>query len=324
MKAVRANRFGGPEVLAWEEVPDPVAADDEVLIRVQAIGVNYSDIMRRQGIYPSGHRPPYIPGFEVAGIIEQTGENAVGFAAGDRVMTCAADGAYAELTTAPARFVMPVPDGFSNEEAAAFPAAFLTAYHVLHTCAKLDRMETVLIHAAAGGVGSAAVQLAKAIGARVFATTSSDKKYELVKLLGADEVINYAKCDFAEEVRRRNSGRGVDVVLESVGGDVLVKSLSCVEPLGRVVICGMSSGEHRPIDSLSLLFSNIGVIGFHIFKLMESRPEVVERAEKELLELVKEGQIRPVVGHTFKLTEAGKAHRLLASRESLGKLVLLP
>ncbi|HLC20663.1 MAG TPA: NADPH:quinone oxidoreductase family protein [Candidatus Methylomirabilis sp.] len=225
MKAIRVHEPGGPEALQYEEAPDPRPEPGEVLIRVEAAGINFADTLARKGLYPTSTPPPFIPGFEVAGTVIEVGAGVKEITRGERVTGFAPKGGYAELAVMPAASAIPVPEPMTFEEAAAFPIVFLTAYHALKSFGRLRQGESVLIHAAGGGVGTAAVQLAKVWGARVFATAGSDEKLSGVKGLGADEVLNYRTADFAEAVRRWTGGRGVDIILESVGGEVFEKSL---------------------------------------------------------------------------------------------------
>ena len=328
MKAIQIRELGDDADLHLTEVAEPRPKDDEVLVEVKAVGVNYADLQMRRGRY-GGRRPlPYVPGFEAAGVVLQPGRGVTEWLPGRRVMgtvlreTC---GCYAERAVMPAWLLLPMPEHFSFAEGAAFPEVFPTAYLALQVFGHVTKGESVLIHAAAGGVGTAAVQVAKAAGAQVFATASSDEKLRRVKELGADVLINYATQDFVEEVKKKTEGRGVDLVLESVGGEVFEKSLKCLRPTGRLVVYGTSSGqEPSPIKLLDLRQQSISVSGFSFGALSVVRPDVVRQAMQGVTELLRQRKIRPVVGHTFPLAEARAAHNLLGSRGNFGKVVLIP
>ena len=328
MKAIQIRELNDDADLLLAEVAEPRPKDDEVLVEVKAVGVNYVDLLMRRGRY-GGRRPlPYVPGFEAAGVVLQPGRGVTEWLPGRRVMgtvlreTC---GCYAEKAVLPAWLLLPMPEHFSFEEGAAFPEVFITAYLALQVFGRVTKGENVLIHAAAGGVGTAAVQVAKAAGAQVFATASSDEKLRRVKELGADVLINYATQDFVEEIKKKTEGRGVDLVLESVGGEVFEKSLKCLHPTGRLVVYGTSGGqEPSPIQALDLRQQSISVGGFSFGSLSVVRPDVVRQAMQGVTELLRQKKIRPVVGHTFPLAEARAAHNLLGSRGSFGKVVLIP
>ncbi|HET7876079.1 MAG TPA: NADPH:quinone oxidoreductase family protein [Methylomirabilota bacterium] len=323
MKAVRFHQFGGPEMLKWEEVPDPEVRPRDVLIKVEAAGVNFADLMRRQGKYTTRDAFPAMLGTEAAGTVVTVGADVREFKAGDRVVCRAPRGCQAELVATPAVTVNRLPEGCSFVEAAAVPVAFLTAYHMLKTLAPLRVGETVLVHAAASGVGTAAVQLARLWGAKVFATASSDEKLALARSLGADECINYAKEDFLVEVLARTANRGVDRVLECVGGDVLIKSVKATAPGGRVMIYGRASGSLPLLDPNDFFPRNLHIMGVHI-GMPPWTAEQHREALEECLGLVGAGKVKPVISATFKLSEVARAHEYLAARKTMGKVVLVP
>lgn len=322
MKAVQVVQFGGPELLRYDDVPKPVPAANEVLIQVEAASVNYADTMQRRGVYPGGPQPPYIPGLEVAGRVAQLGASVGNVEVGQRVMTLTGRGGYAEFVSVPAHMLMPAPEQFTAEEAAAFPIVFLTAYFALKRYGRLQAGESVLIQAAGGGVGTAAVQLAKQMGARVFACAGSDEKLERVRALGADEVINYKTNDFAEVVKHLTGGRGVDLVLETVGGEVFEKSMTILAPFGRLVTYGAAGGQLGSVNARGLIMNNATVTGVNL-NLIARTPEMGP-AMCELFGMIQGTSIRPIIGHTFPLSQAAEAHRLIESRESFGKIVLKP
>jgi len=314
MKAITVEEFGEPEVLKVADVEIPQPGADSVLIKVEAAGVNFADTRMRAGSYPGGPAPTFIPGFEIAGTI------ASGPRQGERVMALCWSGGYAEYAVAQESNVFPIPQGLSSIEAAGFLVNSLTAYYALWM-ADVKPDERVLIHAAGGGVGTMAVQLAKAMGAEIFATAGSDEKLQKVKALGAEHLINYTTHDFAEEVRRFTGNEGVDIVLETVGGDVFDRSLELLRPLGRMVVYGFAGGDVRSVSAATLLSGNISVHGLYLGALV-SDPELLKMAMDELAEYVKRKKLKPVIGEQYALNEAAEAHRALQSRGSYGKLIL--
>lgn len=323
MKAVQVTKFGGPEVLGYVDVPDPSPSEGQALIQVEAIGVNFADLKAREGGHISAAPPPFIPGLEAAGTVLAVGGKVGRVAPGDRVVAFPA-GAYAERVVAPEALTYPLPPAVPFGAAAACLLVFNTAYHALKTQGRLAAGDSVMVHAAGGGVGTAAVQLAKLWGARVFACAGSDEKLARVKALGADETINYVTQDLAEEVKRRTDGKGVNLVLDSVGGEVFAKSLQALGLLGRVVIFGNSSGRPRTVDETALQGMSKTVAGLSLGGIRARRPEFVRSGCEELLRLLAEGKIQPVIGRRLPLREAAEAHRFLASRASFGKILLTP
>jgi NADPH2:quinone reductase len=323
VKAVRYHGFGGPEVLVYEEVPDPEVGPGDVLIRVGAAGVNFSDVMRRAGTYNPNLPLPHHEGVEAAGTVLRVGAEVRGPKPGDRVMTMLGQRCQAELVVAPESLVYPIPPGYSFEAAAALPLASLTAYHLLKTGAALQPGESVLIHAAASGVGTLAVQLAKHWGARVFATASTDAKLEAVRALGADETINYARESFVTEVLARTENRGVDVVLECVGGEVLALSAKALVPGGRLVIYGRASGEPGSLGGDVILTRNLSVLGLHLGR-RPWRPDMHAEAFIEIIKLVAAGRLKPLVDRAFPMADVAQAHAHLAGRRPIGKVLLVP
>ncbi len=321
MKAVRFHRFGGPEVLVWEEVPEPAVGPRDVLIRVAAAGVNFSDLMRRAGVYNPKLRLPHAEGVEAAGTVERVGAEVEGPRPGDRVMAMPFGGCQAELVVAPESLVYPIPPGLGMEQAAALPLASLTAYHLLRTGAAIRPGESVLIHAAASSVGILAVQLAKIFGARVFATASTDAKLEAVRALGADETINYAREDFVTAVLARTDDQGVDAVLDCVGGEVLARSAEALAPGGRLLVYGRASGQPGTLSGDVILLRNLSVLGLHLGR-RPWRPDMHGEAFLEILKLVTAGRLRVLVDRTFPMSEVAAAHAYLHARRAIGKVVL--
>ncbi len=323
MKAIEVRAYGDSDQLESVEREQPDPDPGEVRIAVEAAGINFADIMQRRGLYPGGPEPTYVPGMEVAGTIDATGEG-VGLSEGDRVVGMIGGGGYAEYATANAQMLLAIPDGMSFEAAAGFPVQFLTAHSCLFGWGGLEEGESVLIQAAAGGVGTAAVQLASRAGATVFGTASTDAKLELTADLGCDHPIQYTETDFREIVDAETDGRGVDLVLESVGGDVFDRSLDALAHFGRLVTYGVASGEPATAQNQRLLFENKSVIGFHLGKASRHDPNRIMQAIPDLTQGLTEGELEVIVGETFPLEEAGAAHRYIEDRRSTGKVVLLP
>ena len=322
MKAVVFEKIGGPEVLKIAEIPKPEVKPGMVLIKVRAAGINFADTLFRRGQYMMQPTFPDTPGLEAAGVIEAVGDGVTNLKPGQRVAAMGSK-MYAEYALAPATQVVPIPDSMNFEEGAAFPIQVLTAWHMLHTSHKTERGQTVLVHSAAGGVGVVAVQIAKAAGARVIGTVSSDSKVGLVKEHGADEVINYATHDFAEETNRLTGGRGVDLILDAVGATTMEKGLTCLAPFGHLILYGRAGGPPEPLNLFRLFERSVKVSGFTLYAVAPV-PEVMRRGIEESLRLIAEKKVRIVIGKTLPLAQAAEAHRFMESRQSIGKLLLIP
>jgi NADPH:quinone reductase len=305
LKAVLLREPGGPEQLELTDLPDPEPGDGQVLLRIRAAGVNFADVLVRQGRYPQAPALPTVLGREVAGEVD-----------GRRVMSAsgAESGAYAELTVADEDWLVPMPESASFEEGASFLTTFLTAWIPLKR-AGVGPGDTVVVHAAAGGVGSAGVQLAKHLGATVVATASSSEKRRVALDLGADEAYSYD--EFVGRVK-------ADLVLDAVGGDVFKHSIGVLNPLGTIVGIGFADGWWEPLDTALMVGRNLALQGFYLGGLMKLRPDVVQEATRELVALWEAGTIKPLVGATFPLAQAPEAHRLIERRKSIGKVVLVP
>ena len=305
MRAVLLRETGGPEQLELVEVDRPEPADGQVLVRVRAAGINFLDVLVRQGRYPQAPPLPTVLGSEVAGEVD-----------GRRVMALprAAGGGYAEWVVVDESLLVPLPDGRSFEEGASFLLTFLTAWIPLTRQLPSVEGRTVLVHAGAGGVGTAAIQVARHLGARVLATASTEEKRRVARELGAEEVYGY---DELEGVR-------ADVVLDPVGGDVFSRSIGLLEPMGTVVAIGFAGGWWEPLDPAPLVGRNLGVVGFYLGRLMRHRPELVREAIAEVVGLWESDSVRPLVGATFPLDDVAAAHRLVEERRSVGKVVLVP
>ncbi|WP_045523855.1 quinone oxidoreductase family protein [Neobacillus niacini] len=324
MKAVRLQEYGGPEVLEIVEIDRPVPTGREVLIEIKAIGVNYADTARREGQYVVKTPLPFIPGAEIAGVVAAVGEKVTSVNPGMRVVTLIESGGYSEFALADERALIPLPEQLDFQNAVALPLQGLSAYHVLTTMGRMEKGETVLVHAAAGGVGTLAVQLAKLFGAgKVIATASSAEKLELARQMGADVLVNYTESNWVEQVLEATGGKGVDVALEMVGGDVFNKTLKCLAAFGRLVVFGAASGEQSRMYPSSLMARNQSVMGFFLPQIMR-RHELLQPSLVKLLTYLGEGKLKLTIGGVFPLEEAADVHRLLQSRKTTGKLILEP
>lgn len=321
MKAVRIEQFGGVEVLQWTDTEAPTPRPGQVLIKVDAAGVNYADIMRRQGNYPGPDLPATL-GLEAAGTIAQLGEGVTGLAVGQRVMGMGPQG-QAEYVAINANYVFPYPESVDPVQAGGMPIVFLTAYHLLKTRGQLQAGDTVLIQAGASGVGTVAIQLAKAWGARVITTASTTEKLDLARSLGADETINYAAQDFEEEVRQLTDGNGVELLLECVGGPTLEKSLRCVASYGKLISYGNASGTAATLPAAEIFAANRTVIGFSMGRSPMGRLDH-RAAMAEIFDLLADGRLRLVVDRVLPMAQVAAAQQHLSNRGSQGKVILTP
>ncbi len=324
MKIVQFAEYGGPEVLQVKEAERPLPSGRQVVIEAEAIGVNYADTARREGRYVVPTPLPFVPGTEVAGIVREVGPDVEAIRPGQRVVALIESGGYAEFVAVDERAVVPLPDGLDVRRAAALPVQGLSAYHILTTMGRLEEGETVLVHAAAGGVGTLAVQLAKWFGAKtVIATASTEEKRALAARLGADVTIDYTKDGWAAEVMEATDGRGVDVALEMAGGDVFHQTLDCLAPFGRLVVYGAASGEMTRLNPVRLMAKNWSVVGFFLPQVMRKRA-LYERSLRDLLAWVRDGSLELTIGGVYPLERAAEVHRLLQGRKTSGKLLLVP
>jgi NADPH2:quinone reductase len=315
MRAIQITEFGGPDVLKLAELPKPEPADGEVLIEVSRAGLNFADTHQRTNSYLAKAELPLVPGTEVAGIRTDTGE---------RVVALTGNGGYAEYATALASLTFPIPDGVDDATALALLLQGLTAWHLYRTCGRVAAGETVVVHAAAGGVGSLAVQLGKPLGAgRVIATASTEEKRALALELGADVAIDAAPEQMTERLIEANRGKPVDVVFEMAGGEVFEQSLRALAPLGRIVAYGIASGQQNEVSTGHLMRRSRAVIGFWLMHLL-GRPEMIDDALSDLFARAARGELKAVVGATYPLGEAGQAQRDLEERRTTGKLLLDP
>ena len=323
MKAIVCEAYGGPEVLAWREVPDPPPpGPGEVLLRLLARGVQYVDVLMAAGTYQFRPEPPFIPGSEAAGEVLAVGPGVTRFHPGDQVMSRHRLGAFAERAVVPESACESVPAGLSLEQAGVFRAAHATAYHALLQRGRLASGEWVLIHGAAGGIGIAAIQVAKLMGARVIATAGTEAKRAACLEEGADHAIPYAG-GFLDAVKALNGGRGVDIVYDPIGAGVTEDSLRCLAWGGRLLILGFLGGGPANIRSNYLLIKGIEAIGVRIGGLQEANPALAEANARDLARLAGEGKLRPRISHRFPLERAADALRAVMAREVIGKAVLV-
>lgn len=338
MLAAVADRYGGPEVLTIRNVPIPEPGRGQVLVGVHAIGLNFADIIGRWGVYPGTPKPPFIPGIEFSGTIAARGSEATRFAEGERVMGYSRVGSHAEYVAVDERMVGRIPPAVSFETAAAFPVASMTAFHGFCTLGNLRRGENVLIHAAAGGVGTASIQLARHLGATIFGTAGTEEKVKLAEEQGADVVINYRKENFAAVVRRAVGPSGVDLVFDSVGGPVFRRSWSLLSGMGRYILFGLSSvsgpGGLNKCRALSvyarmgvllpgsLISSNRTIVGFNIGTLT-GKDQYMADAGSAIVDLFNRQVFRPVIGHQFPFDQIATAHTELQAGRTKGKVVVV-
>ena len=322
MKAIRVHQTGGPEVLQYEEVEVPKPGPNQALVKIEAIGVNFIDIYFRMGLYKA--ELPFTNGQEAAGTVTEVGSGLSSLKPGDRVAYTGVLGSYAEYAAVAADRLVKLPDGINSRTAAAIMLQGMTVHYLTHSTFALQPGHTVLLHAAAGGIGLTLVQVAKLRGARVIGTCSTEEKAKLARQAGADEIILYTEKDFVAEVKRLTDGRGVDVVYDSVGKTTWEGSLNCLRPRGMMVFFGNASGPVPAIEPLMLtskgsLFMTRPSLGHYI-----ATREELEQRSGDLFAWIKSGQLKVHVGEVFPLAQAGEAQTRLASRATTGKVLLLP
>lgn len=326
MKAVEITAFGAPEVLRLGERSVPVPGCAELLIRVTASGVNRPDVLQRMGHYPVPPGASDIPGLEVAGVIEQgaaDGLAAAGFKLGDRVCALVAGGGYAEYCVAPIGQCLPVPKGLSDIEAASLPETFFTVWSNVFERAHLKPGETLLVQGGSSGIGVTAIQLAKALGARVIATAGTDAKCEACRALGADHAINYRTHDFQDEVKRLTGGQGVNVILDMVAGSYVAKEVECLSEDGRLVIIAVQGGVKSEINAGLVLRRRLTITGSTLRpRSVEFKQAIAQACRNKVWPLLESGAIKPVIHSTFAASDAAQAHALMESNQHIGKIVL--
>jgi NADPH2:quinone reductase len=327
MKAIAISRLGGPEVLEVRDVADPVPSAGQELVQVEAGGVNFADLMTMQGGYPGTPKPPFVAGREFCGLRERDGA---------RVMGYAQWGAFAERVAARPELLWPLPEGWTTEEGAAFPVNYFTAYFAFWKAGfivepkpepkpepqpTVGAAQRVLIHAVAGGVGTAAVQIGKLLGVEMFGTSSSDEKLERVKELGLQHGINYKQRDYEEAIKDLTHGEGVDAVFEMLGGEHTAKSVRCLRDFGRVIVYGNATGRKPELDTRLLYAKGASVHGLWLTYLSAKR-DLMSQAWKQLSYWIAHGHLRPVIGHVLPLERAAEAYRLLSEGKNFGKVIL--
>ena len=339
MRAIWIMKTGGPEALVVRETPDPEPGPGQVRVRVHAAGLNFAEVMARQGLYPDAPKPPCIVGYEVAGVVDALGPGAVGPPTGRRVMALVRFGGHADTVCAPAEQVLEIPDEMSFEEAAALPVNYLTAYHMLFRVANLRPAERVLVHMAAGGVGIAVLQLCATVDRVTTFGTASAAKHEALRAEGCTHPIDYRSVDYVREVRRLTGGEGVDIVLDALGGRDWKKGMGLLRPPGRLVAYGFANlvaGKRRSpvtlarqalgvpvLTPLGLMNRNRSISGVNIGHLW-GRAAMLREELEALLGLWRAGQIKPRIDALFPFSSAAQAHQRISERRNIGKVVLVP
>ena len=314
MKAIYITEFGGPEVMKYLDLPEPVPAGSQVLLEVSAIGINYADTHQTENSYLSTQKLPLIPGMEVVGKMPD----------GSRVLALAATGGYCQKTLVHPKTVIPLPDKVSDGQALAMMVQGSTAHMILKKMGQIKAGESVVIHAGAGGVGSVAIQLAKLWGAFVIAVTSSDEKKKLCMELGADVVVDAGEADLAQALIKANNGKGVDLILEMVGGTTFDQSLDALAAFGRIVFYGMASRKApKTLHPGALMPKSQSVIGFWLVNALADK-ELMAEVFMDLFGMIISGKLKPVIGSTYPLSKAADAHRDMLARKTVGKIVLDP
>ena len=325
MTAIEITSFGDPQVLKPVERPKPEPRPGEIVVRIRAAGVARADVMQREGKYPPPAGAPDIPGLDVAGTVDSIGVNITRFLAGDRVCAILAGGGYAEFCAVPELQTLPIPEGWNEIEAATLPENLFTVYDNLITRAGLKAGETALVHGGTSGIGSMALMLATAWGAKSIATAGSQQKCEACLAFGAQHAINYRESDFVAEVKRLTEGRGVDVVFDMVGGPYLARNIEALATEGRITIVATQGGRAAELDLSKLMMKRGRVMGSTMrARTPEQKGQVAERLKREVWPLLPAKKtIRPVIDSTFPLAEAWRAHERMQSGEHIGKIVLV-
>lgn len=325
MKTWFINEIGEPsDVMKLQRVPIPELSSGEVLVEMKAAALNFFDILQCQGKYQEKHEMPFTPGAEIAGIVaETTGDT---FSKGQRVLATPLlpNGGLAEWVTVKEADVFAIPDELSFSEAAAFFITYQTAYFALHRTGRIKAGDVLLVHAGSGGVGSAAIQLGKAVGAYVIATAGSDEKLEICKQLGADVVINYRTEDFIQIVKNETNGKGANIIFDPVGGDIFDQSRKCIAFEGRILIIGFAGGRIADAPTNHALIKNYSIVGVHFGLFRKLYPEEVKKAHDDLIELFEAGKIRPLIYNEYLFEEVPEALNHLEDRKTYGKLVVTP
>ncbi|HHZ78851.1 MAG TPA: NAD(P)H-quinone oxidoreductase [Candidatus Lambdaproteobacteria bacterium] len=323
MNYIKIEKHGDPEVLKLHSMPVPEPSPGEVLIRVSAAGVNRPDVMQRKGLYPPPPGATDVPGLEVSGTVVSTGKNVSEPMVGSEVCALVTCGGYAEYCLAAASICLPVPENISLEDAAGIPETFFTVWTNVFDRGQLKSGESFLVHGGSSGIGTAAIQLAKAFGATVYTTAGTPEKCEFCENLGADAAINYREQDFSEEIKRLTEGKGIDVILDMIGGPYFPKNICLLADEGRLVQIALMQGSKAEVDFRSLLLKRVTLTGSTLRpRSVEQKTEIAKALRKNVWPLLDTGTVRPIIHQTFPLTQAAEAHSLMESSAHIGKILL--
>lgn len=325
MKGIQVSRFGGSEVLEYRELPDPVPGSDQVLIQVRGASVNFADTRARSGAYHLGKKPPFIPGLDIAGVVIEVGTDVTQVKKGDHVIAFPASGSYAEKAVASQELTFVIPETLSFIKASAAALVAGTVTHMLRHLARIEEHESLLVHAAAGGVGTTALQVAKAFGvSRVIGSIGSPWKEDHVRKMGADGVVDYSSETYAQDVNELTENKGVDVILNPIGGVTIERDLQCLAPFGRLVLFGELGGAPGNLPPGGLYTANKSILGSSFGHYRRFKPAVVRETMGAVIAMLNDGKVDVFVNKCFRLKEAPQAHQFLEDRQSLGKVVLVP
>ena len=323
MNYIKIEKHGDPEVLKLHSMPVPEPSPGEVLIRVSAAGVNRPDVMQRKGLYPPPPGATDVPGLEVSGTVVSTGKNVSEPMVGSEVCALVTCGGYAEYCLAAASICLPVPENISLEDAAGIPETFFTVWTNVFDRGQLKSGESFLVHGGSSGIGTAAIQLAKAFGATVYTTAGTPEKCEFCENLGADAAINYREQDFSEEIKRLTEGKGIDVILDMIGGPYFPKNIYLLADEGRLVQIALMQGSKAEVDFRSLLLKRVTLTGSTLRpRSVEQKTEIAKALRKNVWPLLDTGTVRPIIHQTFPLTQAAEAQSLMESSAHIGKILL--
>jgi NADPH2:quinone reductase len=323
MKYIKIKEHGGPEVLKLDSMPIPEPGPGEVLIRVAAAGVNRPDVMQRKGLYPPPPGATDVPGLEVSGTVLSTGENVTEPAVGNEVCALVVSGGYAEYCLAAASLCLPIPEGISLGDAAGIPETFFTVWTNVFERAQLKSGESILVHGGSSGIGTTAIQLGKAFGTTVYTTAGTTGKCEFCEKLGADAAFNYREQDFSEEIINLTEGKGVDVILDMVGGPYFPKNIGLLAVEGRLVQIALMQGSKAEVDFLALLLKRVTLTGSTLRpRSVEQKTEIAQALRENVWPLLESRAVRPIIHQTFPLEKAAEAHSLMESSTHIGKILL--
>jgi len=323
MKAIIITQPGGPEVLQIAERPTPSYSADEVLVKVAAAGINRPDVAQRKGHYPPPPGASDIPGLEIAGIVEEAGTNVKRWKKGDKVCALVTGGGYAGYCNVPQGQCLPIPENLTFIEAASLPETFFTVWSNVFDRGALKRGESLLVHGGSSGIGVAAIQMTKALGSKVYVTAGTDEKCRFCEQLGADKAINYKTEDFAEVIKQINNGKGVDVILDMVGGDYTPKNIESLAEDGRLVIINMMMGKDAKVDLGQVMRKRLVITGSTLrSRDVAFKSQIAQNLEKTIWPLLASGKIKAVINKIFPAQQASEAHKLMESSEHAGKIIL--